>query len=160
MLNKLILLALLLSMVVISTMAQDQRKIDSLQTELKKFEIRKTGLGSENTPLSDSLKANLLNEISFCYFTAGILGKTLEFSKQSEELSEKIGYKKGVWKAGLRIGAAYGMNHDFKQAMGAYQKALKAALETGEKEGAGKIYQNMAITCNTQGNFTDAKTMG
>ena len=160
MVNKLILFTLLFSMVTITTMPQDQHKIDSLQIELKKFEIRKTGMGSKTSSLSDSLKAILLNEISFCYFTAGILGKTLEFSKQSEELSEKIGYKKGVWKAGLRIGAAYGMNHDFKQAMGAYQKALKAALETGEKEGAGKIYQNMAITCNTQGNFTDAKTMG
>ena len=37
MLNKLILLTLLLFMVATATMSQDQRKIDSLQKELKKF---------------------------------------------------------------------------------------------------------------------------
>ncbi len=160
MVNKLILFTLLFSMVTITTMPQDQHKIDSLQIELKKFEIRKTGMGSKTSSLSDSLKAILLNEISFCYFTAGIPGKTLEFSKQSEELSEKIGYKKGIWKANLRIGATYAMNHDYNQAMSAYGKALTTVLKTGDKEGAGKIYQNMANVCSAQGNYNDAKNNG
>ena len=160
MLNKLIMLTLLLPLLAISTMSQDQHKIDSLQKELKKFELRQMGTGSKATLLSDSLKANILNEISFCYFTAGMPEKTLEFAIRSKELSEKIGYRKGEWKAGLRIGATYNMNHDFKQAMGAYRKALAVALETGDKEAAGKIYSNMANACNAQGNFTDAKSNG
>ncbi|MCX6268887.1 MAG: ATP-binding protein [Bacteroidetes bacterium] len=139
---------------------QNQHKIDSLQTELKKFEIRKKGAGSRASSIQDSLKVLLLAEISNCYFIGKIPDKSMEYAQQCEDLSEKIGYKKGLWKARLRIGAIYGMNHDFKQAMDAYRKALPAALETGDKEAAGKIYTNMAIACNTQGNFTDAKNNG
>ena len=75
--------------------AQNQPRIDSLNSELQKHEARKKVLGASAPAMIDTAKALLLNDLNreFRDFDDE---KGLEYAKQCLELSEHIGYKKGV----------------------------------------------------------------
>ena len=152
-----ILFLIFITLFSINCLSQNQHKIDSLQAEMTRFEIHKKALGKSITPLTDSTRINILNEIGFCYFSAMKLDKSMELARQSLFLSEKSGYKKGISKACLRMGAICSMNHDFKETMRWYQKALTAAAEINNKELLAKIHHNMARACSDNGNYSDAK---
>jgi len=86
--------------------AQNQPRIDSLNGELQKYEVRKKALGANAPAIMDTVKALLLNKLNVEYreFDAE---KAFDYAKQCLELSERIGFKKGIAHAYNDFGIYY-----------------------------------------------------
>src|ERR1035438_716292 len=133
------LLILYFSFFLLPCFAQNQRRIDSLQNELKKFESMKKSLGSKVTPLMDSIKANLQYEIHNSY-KINNNDSALAYSQKCLELSEKIGYKQGIAKGYFGIGEIECNQGSYQLAMDNGQNALKLYKEIGDKQGIANAF--------------------
>jgi tetratricopeptide (TPR) repeat protein len=129
------------------SLSQDQKKIDSLENELKKFEAHKKEMGGSIITLMDSTKANILNSICEEYWMNSP-EKGMAYSKQLLELSEQIGFKKGVANAYNSMGVIYFYKANYPLALDNHKTALKIAEKSDYKQGIalsliciGNVYQ-------------------
>ena len=153
--NILLLLFLCCSLIIENDFAQDMHKIDSLQNELKKFEVHKKELGSKATALMDSTMVNIFYEIIKLYWENNH-DKAMEYAQQCLTLSEKIGYKKGIGIAYNCMGVINYQKGNYKQALEYYQKAQKVGIESCDTKGIADSYNNIGIIYDEQGNYPAA----
>jgi signal transduction histidine kinase len=131
-------------------------EIDSLKIEIRKFDAHKMELGTKATPLMDSTKANLLYEIIIGFYGPNA-DSAIFYAKQCKDLSEKIGYKKGVGNAYNGLGLAYAVNErNLPLALECYQKALKIRTEINDEEGLAWTYNNLGLLYSGQGDYQEA----
>jgi signal transduction histidine kinase/tetratricopeptide (TPR) repeat protein len=137
---KKILLLILLSFSLHSFSQKDgQELIDSLLVELNKSK-------------KDTLKANLLYEISINY-TMVNPEKGLKYGQDLLLLSKKTNWPKGITLGYYTIGANYSSNSDFETALNYYKKAESS---TSDKKILCKIYKEMGVLFTYQNNYSKA----
>ena len=137
---KKILLLILLSFSLHSFSQKDgQELIDSLLVELNKSK-------------KDTLKANLLYEISINY-TMVNPEKGLKYGQDLLSLSKKTNWTKGITLGYYTIGANYSSNSDFETALNYYNKAENS---TSDKKLLCKIYKEMGVLFTYQNNYSKA----
>jgi tetratricopeptide (TPR) repeat protein len=155
-LKKLSLLILfILSSSLLALKAQDRHIIDSLQSELNKFEAYKKELGRNASPLMDSNKANLLYAIAFEYLDnphdTGIY-----YAQQVLALSEQIRYEKGVGNAYNAMGLINAGMKNYSVALDYYKKALKIRTDIDDKKGTGGTYNNLGLLYGNMGEINES----
>ena len=152
---KKILFLLIIIVLSINAYTQDQHKIDSLQNELKKFEVKKKQLGAKVPLLYDSTAANILVELSIAYWSNNP-DKAMDYANKCLALSEKIGYKKGIGRAYNSIGVINLNKGDYVPSLEFHKKALKIFVEIGYKKGIASCYNNIGIIYCNQCKYSEA----
>ena len=134
--------------------AQDRLIIDSLQNELRQFKANKNELGKNVTSLMDTTKADILYGIVFQYLRnphdTGIY-----YSRQILDLSEQIGYKKGIGNAYNAFGLISMGMQNYPAALNYYQKSLEIRTIIGDKKGIAGTYNNLGLFYGKQGDFEE-----
>lgn len=85
------------------SIAMEEKKIEILMNRLNKLEKRKAKLGKKASPLIDSTKANILNELHTAFLNKNP-GTAMNYARQSLSLSQQIGYEKGIANGYANIG--------------------------------------------------------
>jgi hypothetical protein len=138
--KKKILLFILCLVPFSSSFSQDQRKVDSLENELKKFEEVKRTSGNEIHPLYDTAKASILYAICEEFWMNGP-EKGMYWSTQLLQLSKEIGYRKGITNALNSIGVIHFYEGNYSQAFENHKAALKISEDAGDKNGIAGTHQ-------------------
>lgn len=98
-----------------------QKRIAGLENQL----VNATGIG----------RVNVLNNLVTEYLDFNINPqKSLDYGKESLDLSQKLNYKKGEAKALINIGFGLHLQSKFEQALKYYFQALKIREEIGDKK--------------------------
>ncbi|HKR04608.1 MAG TPA: tetratricopeptide repeat protein, partial [Bacteroidia bacterium] len=129
--------------------------VDSLNLELKKFEALKSKSQLGSPDLSDSIKANILYQLSREYWSSN-LDTSMMYAKQVLSLSKTIGYEKGIGNALSSMGVIYWYRGDYQEALSYNEEALRIRLESGNKAAIAKSYNNIGLVYDDQGNFLEA----
>jgi signal transduction histidine kinase/ActR/RegA family two-component response regulator len=146
------ILALVFILSALTAFAQDYHNTDSLQRELQKFEAHKKLMGSAATPLMDTTKANWWYELVRAYWCLHS-DSGMDYARQCMELSEKIGYKKGIGNAYNGMGIILICRRNSKQALAYLDTALKIRMEINDQEGMAWTYNNMGLAYGDEGNY-------
>ncbi len=137
--------------------AQDQHLVDSLETKLKTLQDEKVKLRHNVASINDTAEADILYSISKLLW-GNNLDKSMKYARQSLEVSEKIGYKKGTGNAYNSIGAVNIDSGDYSAALEFHLKALKITKEIGYKKGIAASYNLIGEAFRMQGNYPEALT--
>ncbi|AWI25556.1 tetratricopeptide repeat-containing sensor histidine kinase [Flavobacterium pallidum] len=124
--------------------AQFEKKIDSLKAALIKYEAGKSKDPSRYGAMADTTKADILYSMAVNYGNlfspqAGVYGQ------KSLQLSEKIGYSKGISQALNLLGNEEAMKSNYPLAMQYIQRALKIAEETNDLQGQADYNGNIGM---------------
>ncbi len=130
--------------------AQNRHTIDSLQNELQQFESHKNEMGSNATPLMDSVKADILYHLALQYW-GNVSDTGIYYASRALELSQHIGYEKGIGNAYNVMGLCNMAMKNGLVALGFYQKALAIRAEIGDKTGMAWTYNDMGILYGNMG---------
>lgn len=90
----------------------------------------------------DSNKANILYQLANTYFTSST-EKAISYGQQGVDLATRLGWKRGVIKLTNTVGNCYSYKHDYSKAIDNYLKSLKAAEETGDRQGQAIALRNI-----------------
>jgi class 3 adenylate cyclase/tetratricopeptide (TPR) repeat protein len=134
---------------------QDQVKIDSLETALKKFEAYKLSLRDKATPMMDSSKADILYLLSKSYWSNNP-EKAMQYAGNCLSVSESIGYKKGIASAYNSYGVLHSNKGNSQLANEYYHKALQLQKDIGYKFGIAMSYNNIGREYFILGNYPEA----
>lgn len=148
--KKLSLLFYIITSSFFASYAQDRHIIDSLQSELHKYEVYKNELGNNATPLADTIKEDILYRMAIEYF-GSVPDTGMYYAKQVLALSEQIRYKKGVGNAYNAMGLSAMAMKNYPVALNYYQKALKIRIEIGDKTGMAWTYNDLGIMLGNMG---------
>jgi tetratricopeptide (TPR) repeat protein len=135
--------------------SQDKQLIDSLETQLIKHNASKTELKLKSPSLYDTAAANIIYSLSSAYW-GNNPDKAIEYANQCLNLSEQIGYKKGMANAYNSLGAVNQMTGNYSAALDLHKKALKIREDIGDKQGIASSYNNMGGIFHIQGNHPEA----
>ncbi|MBS9461950.1 tetratricopeptide repeat protein [Flagellimonas sp. 389] len=127
----------------ITIKSQSVNAIDSLKNELS--------LHKEN----DTVRINLLNNLAFSCHRKDI-GKTIKYIKESEELAEAIGFKKGKAKAIYIKGTVQVILSDFDKALQYYEEAMQLYTTIDFKIGVSESFNGMGTAYYYKGNYKKA----
>jgi len=109
----------------------------------------------KTTVREDTTRANLLYTIAETYSTIDP-EQGLVYSKQGLELSEKIGYRKGVYSFHKVSGYNYENRSEYDKAISSFEAALKVANELGEKKYIAGSTREIGTVYYYQSNYTRA----
>lgn len=128
-----------------SAHAQDQtrKRIDSLKTELQKFD-------------EDTNKVKTMNALSRQYLNSAIYDSVLYYSNAALDLARELNDDFGVMKANINIGNVYLRRSDFPMAQEYYQKSLKIGKKSGDKLGIFSALNNIGLTFSRQSKHSEA----
>lgn len=135
--------------------AQDPQLVDSLEAQLKKTQSHKAELGANASPLYDTLTAAIIYALSKAHW-GNDPEKAMAYARQVLNLSEPIGYKKGIGNAYLSMGAIEDDKGNFPEALDYYTKALHLYEAISFNRGIANAYNNIGLLYNTQGKFPEA----
>ncbi|MBS1538748.1 MAG: tetratricopeptide repeat protein, partial [Bacteroidetes bacterium] len=135
--------------------AQDQPKVDSLNYLLQKLEVKKKELGSKATAMIDTTKADIFHELNFAYRQIDTV-KELYYASQCLQLSEAIGYKRGIGNGYNDIASYYFDFADYKNATKYHNLSLKIRQEINDLHGLGSSYNNLGLVYQYQENYPEA----
>ena len=121
--------------------ANNQSRIDSLETQLKK------STNEESVPV--------LGELTYIYFTVD-LRKSLSFAGKSLEISEKLNDDELIAKSNIYIADVYYEMSRFQPAIEFYEKALDYFYEQKEIDTKIYIYNKLGHTEKMLGNYNNA----
>lgn len=127
---------MLLPMIAFSQKKEGQSYVDSLLVELPKMK-------------EDTLKVNLLNNLSFEYQNFNNQDG-IKYGKNAFDLSKKINFKKGIATASKNIGINLSIQSKYKEANVYYDLALK---NTTDKSLICDVYRTIAVDYTEQGNM-------
>lgn len=125
-----------------SVLSQDKYLIDSLTKSII------------SAP-DDTVRANILYSISKAYWGSNP-ELSLKYARQTLNLSEKIGYKKGIGNAYNSMGAIHLFKGDYMPARELFQKSLDIRLIINDLQGVAWSYNNIGNIYYEQGNFPEA----
>ncbi len=100
----------------------------------------------------DSAKVNLLNDIGLRLFRA-FPDITLNYGQQAVALAEQVDFPKGRAYAQKNIGLGYFVKGDRSKILDAWEQALQAFQESGDKVGESNILNNIGGVHLQDGNF-------
>jgi signal transduction histidine kinase/DNA-binding NarL/FixJ family response regulator len=135
--------------------AQNGHLIDSLQNELKKYEVHKKELGSKVTPLMDSSRANVLYQI-FRSCKNYNNDSAMKYAKECFAISQKCGYKKGIGNGYSAVGQVYGMEGNYTEALNNDMASLKQYEEIKDSQGMARSYDYIGCDNYEKGNYPEA----
>ena len=135
---------------------QGQELIDSLQAELKNYNVSKIELRRPMYDNGDTLKVNILYELGWELMGAGDNAKARQYADDAMAVSEKIDFKKGTAKAYDLIGIIYQAQGNYTDALKNHFAALKIDEKIGDKKNIAGSYTNIGLIYFDQGNYTDA----
>ncbi len=125
------------------------------RTNLQNIDSLKKLLKPNSSSLADSIKANILYQISKEYWS-GDLDKSMDYANQVLTLSQTIHYKKGEGNAYNSIGVIYWYKGEYPQALEYNEHALKIREEVGNKDDIARSYNNIGLIYDDRGNFPEA----
>ncbi len=105
---------------------------------------------------NDTVKVNILNQLSKDLYSLGELDSVLLYSNQSLKLSEKINYALGQAKSIAIIGNVHLVRNNYQEAISCNNKALKIYKELGEKRLEANTFSNLGLVYYRQGIHTKA----
>lgn len=132
-----------------------QLKTDSLENELKKFDSRKIELGDNAADLSDTFKIKIFEKL-WSYYIRSDYDKAAEYAQKEIDVSNEIGYVKGIAEGNIRLGVIMDNKGDYPTALDYYHKALKIQNEISDKSGMSQSLGNIGIIYSKQGNYPEA----
>ena len=135
---------------------QGQKKIDSLENDLKRLEAAKKELGTHAPALFDTSKVNTLLAICREKSRNSDFAEARKFADEALTLSENIGFEKGIANCYGYIGIFYYSLSDYTKAMEYHQKSLAIHERLGNKNGIVKAYMNIGNTYDMVGNYPEA----
>lgn len=137
------------------TIPWNQLKADSLIKELKDFDLRKKELSQQYPDKIDTIKAELLWQLSLIYYIKDF-NKSQFYVSELKALSISLNYQKGI--ANAITGQAINLSHNLKypEANELHQKALKIRLKINDQQGIRWSYFNLGANCQWQNNINDA----
>jgi len=121
--------------------AQEQNLIDSLLTELPKLK--------ENPS-----KVNVLNSLSWQYYSNGSHDTAFSYAQQALKLSEKLHFKKGKATALRYIGNYYADMGESDKSFANYQKALRISEDIADKPGMIHNLRNIGLLYSELSDFS------
>jgi tetratricopeptide (TPR) repeat protein len=104
----------------------------------------------------DSNKALTLNDLAWNAINYSDYAGSKEYSTQALQLSEKLSFKKGKFKALNTLGVTFKRLGNYPEALNYYLGSLKMAQEMNDQKNIGTCYNNMGILYGEQGNFNEA----
>jgi tetratricopeptide (TPR) repeat protein len=107
------------------------------------------------TAKHDTSKATILNQLSNAYMSNNP-DKAMDYARQSLDLSEQIGYKKGAGKAYMIMGDMYTKKGVNTQALEFYRNAFKRMEETGDNKSIAGIYNSIGFALRDLCNYQEA----
>lgn len=114
-------LALIMFMVFVGTTVAQQRVADSLEVVLKKH------------TKEDTTRVNIMNDIAYAIFNNNS-AMAADYAHKSEQLSDRLGYKKGkaasLWLQGLS-----NLGRDKKKSLDYFQQALAISEKINDRQG-------------------------
>ncbi|MBU1718828.1 MAG: tetratricopeptide repeat protein [Bacteroidetes bacterium] len=135
-------LALFVFFFLFSVSGISQSKVDSLEAQLAAEKV-------------DTERVNIMNLLGW-ELCRGDQSKSLEYSTQALELSEKIGFEKGKAYALKNQGVIHYYRSSFEIALDLYKQAATIMDKIGDKVGAAKINNNIAAIYDIQGEYDNA----
>lgn len=105
-----------------------------------------------NTPIYDTLRADLLNELSFLYVHDNYQ-KSLLNANLAIELSKEINYAKGLAEGYHRMAAAYFISGNYTKSTDFYLKSLRINDSIQNKYGLAKTYNNLGLVYCTRDDY-------
>ncbi len=153
--KKLFLVILTFNFSLFTASAQDQNLVDSLETQLKNHNTKKTELQIKSPSLYDTTAANILYELSRSYWFIN-LDKAQEYTKQCMAISEQIGFKEGIGNAYISMGLINKMRGDYLPALDFNKKALKIGLEIRYKKCIASSYSSNGAIYYDLGNYPES----
>ncbi len=136
------ILLLLVVFACLSSSAQFKREIDSLLKLLPKS--------------ADSAKVDLLNDIAAFRIKSRDYNNALDDLLESQSLSKKINYKKGLGNSYHFTGVLLMNKNSYSDVMDYYNKAIQIRIELGDKKGIADVISNMGIVYSDQGEYSKA----
>jgi len=124
--------------------SQPTSTVDSLQTVLKSSK-------------EDTNKVILLNELAKKFMVKGEYEKTLSYSNEALQLSEKLKYKRGLASSSKNIGVIYWHKGNYPKALEYNLKMLKIGEEIKDKKIIASALNNIGLVYWSQGN--NSKTL-
>ncbi len=143
---KLLVLSILVSMWMVYPTAaqkQGQDRIDSLLVELPKSK-------------EDSNKVNVLNDLSYYYFTTKP-NEGIMYGKKGLELAGKLQWNKGKANAYISIGYNYYSKSEYSKALEHYFQALKLFEELHDLAGEAKVSGKIGLVYVFENDYPKAK---
>ncbi len=135
--------------------SQDQYLIDSLETQLKNHNTKKTESKIKSPSLYDTTAANILNDLSSAYWNSNP-DTAQYYANHCLTLSEQIGFKKGIGNAFNSLGTVNTNKGDYLLALEFHKKALKIREEAGDKKGIANSYNNIGVSYRFQDKYPEA----
>lgn len=108
---------------------------------------------SLKTAKEDTSKINSLNILSRQYLNTGSYEEAIKYAKQSQSLSEELGFKSGLGDSYSNIGVACWYQGIYERALENHFQALKIRESIGDKQGIGNSYNNIGLVYLNQGNY-------
>lgn len=131
------------------------RKIDSLNSLLTRYELRKKADGRQSYSPADSVKVNLLDKVALAYSELEP-EKSREAAEAQLTLARRIGYDIGTANALNTLGIYYEYKGNYKRSVEFYQAALDIAKRRGFKDLELHVLGNIALNYGLQGIYTEA----
>ena len=122
-----------------AVVAQKQRTIDSLLTEIKRTK-------------TDSIRVKNLNLLAVSYLKVDST-KGFQYSRKALQISKKINWKEGIASSNYSIGAHYGENLVFDKAFYHYNQAIR---HTNDKHLLSSVNAALGQSYLIQSNYTKA----
>lgn len=108
-----------------------------------------------NHPKEDSVKVNLLNAVSWQYYTGYKRDSAHDYADSASALAQKIGYKKGLATAYRYLGNYYSDNQDTASALKYYQDALIICKQINDLKGI--IHNNRNLGLMFMNNYSKSQ---
>lgn len=140
------LLLICLGSGIVNAQITDTLKRNKLLEVLKNYDVHKMELRLPYVTPTDTQKANLLWDISFCDDYANNRTSIAERASTLRNLSEKLNYKKGIVKALLLEGILTSQDSGRAKAIYFYKKALDISNEIKYKWGIGTACYYMGMS--------------
>jgi signal transduction histidine kinase len=132
-----------------------QNKIDSLLSELKKYDAKKSASGIHSPTITDSTKANILLFLANAYRLVNN-DSAGAYAKQSLELAQQIKYKKGIGNAYSGVGAYLISIGNLDSALYCFEKTRDMGMEIGDKRVLANAYNNIGAYYYNHSNYSEA----
>ncbi|HBX53239.1 MAG: hypothetical protein A2275_08325 [Bacteroidetes bacterium RIFOXYA12_FULL_35_11] len=125
-----------------SAQNQNEKKLDSLLKRAKS--------------VTDTAKANTLNEIALVYLNVNDLDKVLQYAKEADKLSSEISYSFGKLRALNYIGKVEKRNNNYDKALELYQTSLKLSESLSDTLWISRNINNIGEIYYEQNKFSEA----
>ena len=112
-------------------------------------------LNALNTTTDDTIRVNLLNQISKSYFNSSP-EEARKYALQGKELAEKAGYKYGLANSLKNVGISYYAQAEYLETLTYWTQSLKEFESINDKTGIANMLSNIGAVYFNQGDDENA----